>query len=135
MKRRTGLFLIELITAILFFALSSAICLRLFAFAHTTTAYNSDMGSAVTAAQNTAECFKAAGGDLGLTAELLGMYNPDIDAGSTLTFKDAHITLRLTAEPADTVVRAEITVFDRRNKRIFGIDVTALRTTGVTDER
>lgn len=134
MKKRTGLFFIELLTVILFFALFSAVCLRLFAFAHTMTAYNSDKSNAVAAAQNTAECFKAAGGDIVLTAELLnsGNYNINLDIKNTLSYKPAtNITLTLTAQPSSIVTGAVITVADREDKKIFELEIIALHKTGV----
>lgn len=59
---KSELFLIELIVAIVFFAISSAICAQLFVKAHTLSAKSGDLNAAVIQAQNAAESFKASGG-------------------------------------------------------------------------
>lgn len=56
---RAGLFLIELIIAIVFFAVASAICIQLFVKAHLISARSSDLGAASLIAQNYAEEYKA----------------------------------------------------------------------------
>lgn len=123
---RSGLFLIELIIVILFFALSAAVCMKLFVFAYTMTEYSSEISHAAAAAQNTAECFKAAEGDIVKTAELLGaafdnnilLYNPD---------DDITLTLIADTEKNDLSVNGIISVADKNNKIIFEMEITALR--------
>ena len=68
---RSGLFLLELMIVILFFAVTSAICMNLFVQAHLTSAAGSELTSAVREAQSVAELFKAADGDLKRLAESL----------------------------------------------------------------
>lgn len=68
---KQSLVLIELILVILFFALSAAIFMQIFASARLTSEASKDLGSAVIAAESAAECFKASEGDLALAAELL----------------------------------------------------------------
>ena len=68
---RSGLFLLELMIVILFFAVTSAICMNLFVKAHLTSAAGSELTSAVREAQSVAELFKAADGDLKRLAESL----------------------------------------------------------------
>jgi type II secretory pathway pseudopilin PulG len=68
---RSGLFLMELILVILFFAISAAICLRVFASARQTAERGHDLSCAVLAAQSAAECYRASGGDLETAADLL----------------------------------------------------------------
>ena len=68
---RSGLFAIELLIAIGVFALCAAICIGLFVRAEVLSADSADLNRAVAEARNVAECFKAAGGDLERTAELL----------------------------------------------------------------
>lgn len=55
---KSALFLIELIIAIVFFAVSSAICMNLFVQAHLTSGRSKDLTTAMTLAQNYAEEFK-----------------------------------------------------------------------------
>ena len=61
---RSGLFLLELIIAILFFAVTSAVCANLFVQAHLTSAESSKLTSAAREVQSAAELVKAADGDL-----------------------------------------------------------------------
>jgi len=54
----------ELIIAIAFFAVSSAICVQLFAMAHTLSTRSVSIQMAVMNAQSAAESFKSTGGDI-----------------------------------------------------------------------
>lgn len=54
-QRKTSLFLIELMIALLFFAIASAVCIKLFAKAHTISADTENTHIAITKAQNIAE--------------------------------------------------------------------------------
>lgn len=58
---KSGLFLVELIIAILFFAVASVICVQLFVKAHLVSRQSRDVTAAITLAQNYAEQFKAMG--------------------------------------------------------------------------
>lgn len=69
---RSGLFAIELLTAIGVFSLCAAICIGLFVRAEVVSQDSADLTQAVSAARSVAEDFKAAGGDLARTAELSG---------------------------------------------------------------
>lgn len=69
---RTGLFSIELLSAIGVFTLCAAVCVGLFVRTEVISRESADLDSAVIAAQNAAECFKASGGDLKRTAALCG---------------------------------------------------------------
>lgn len=68
--------LIELVAAVLLFALCSAVCVKIFARAKLISDDGANLSCAVVAAQSAAECFKSCGGDAGETAKLLeGNYN------------------------------------------------------------
>ena len=68
---RSGLFLMEMITVILFFSICAAICVSAFAKARVTADSSRTLNDAVIQASNTAEAYKAADGDLQKTAELI----------------------------------------------------------------
>lgn len=68
---RSGLFLMEMIIVILFFSICAAICVSAFAKARVTADSSRALNDAVIQASNTAEAYKASGGDLRKTAELL----------------------------------------------------------------
>lgn len=71
-QSKSSLFLMEIVLAILFFSLASAICMQLFAKAHIISTNGSDVSTAVSYARSTAECFKETDGDLDEIKRLLG---------------------------------------------------------------
>lgn len=77
-----SLFLMELIMAIMFFSLSAAVCVRLFASAHILSENTKDLNNATIWSQNLAEVFTAEEGSLEKIAE---------------HFPDAYVTI----DPAD----------------------------------
>lgn len=60
---RTGLFLMELIIAVLFFALASAICIQLFVKSHLISESSVELNHGVLWAQNMAEAFYGCNGN------------------------------------------------------------------------
>lgn len=60
---RTGLFLMELILAVLFFSLAGAICIQLFVNSHIVSKNSVDLNHSVLWAQNVAEAFYGCNGD------------------------------------------------------------------------
>ena len=90
--RKTGLFLMELIIAILFFSLAAAICIQLFVKSHMISERSIALNHSILLAQNTAEIFYATNGDPEKMASLLGCGESsdtaaiaDSDNASTLT--------------------------------------------------
>jgi len=71
-RSKSGLFLIELIIAVGFFALASAVCIQLFAAAHSLRTRSFGLQMAVVSAQSAAESFKATGANAHRMGELLG---------------------------------------------------------------
>ena len=67
---KSSLFLMELIFTILFFALASAVCMQLFARAHTLQTDTEDLNQSILLAQSAAESFESTGGDLNAFAEI-----------------------------------------------------------------
>lgn len=74
---KSALFLMEMIISILFFSLASAVCIQIFAKAHTLSRRTVNQNHAVTQAQNLAECFLALDGDLQQIVELYGACSMD----------------------------------------------------------
>jgi hypothetical protein len=64
-------FFLELTLMLLILALSMAVCLQIFLYAHTTADYSRDLSNATIKAQSVAACYKSFAGDLGRTAEYL----------------------------------------------------------------
>lgn len=61
---KSGLFLMELILSILFFSLSSAVCVQLFVKSHLISQQSVDLNSAVEWCQNIAEAFYGTNGNI-----------------------------------------------------------------------
>ncbi|MFI3312804.1 MAG: hypothetical protein R3Y62_02855 [Eubacteriales bacterium] len=68
---KSGLFLIEMMFVILFFAISGAICLQMFAHASTTAQQAEDLNQATMVARSAAACYQASQGDLDDVANIL----------------------------------------------------------------
>lgn len=76
---RSSIFLMEIIIAILFFSLVSAVCLQVFVKAHNMTGETARLNMAVTVAENTAEMAKAADGPE-KTVDMVRKIYPDAKA-------------------------------------------------------
>ena len=109
--RKTGLFLMELIIAILFFSLAAAICIQLFVKSHMISERSIALNHSILLAQNTAEIFYATNGDPEKMASLLGCGESsgtaaiaDSDNASTLTLFYTDKFDRLDPAPAASSV-------------------------------
>ena len=76
-RSKSGLFLMELIIAICFFAVASAICVQLFANAHILSQRSKGIQMAVLNAQSVAEGFRGLNGDMEALAYLWQAYAND----------------------------------------------------------
>ncbi len=128
---KSGLFLMELSFIILFFAITSAICVNLFVNARLTSVAARDLNKAVLEAQTVAESTKHAKGDQEMLAEMLGA----VRQGDTLTVyynqdweptdKDveARYQLRIVQPPVkDGMMNAEVEVH-KDDKLLYRINV------------
>ncbi len=70
-RNKNSLFLMELMMDILFFAISAAICLQMFAYASQTAAATQSLRNATLAARSAGACYQSAAGDLNHVAQLL----------------------------------------------------------------
>ena len=117
--RKTGLFLMELIIAILFFSLAATICIQLFVKSHMISERSIALNHSILLAQNTAEIFYATNGDLEKTASLLGCGESsgtaaiaDSDNASTLTlFYTDKFDCLDSAEAASSVFQQMISLY------------------------
>ena len=75
---KSSLFLIELIIAIAFFSLASAVCLRLFVKSHLLSRETTELNTAVNLATSVAESFRYASGDEHILESLL----PELESPS-----------------------------------------------------
>ena len=70
-RSKTPLFLMELIIMLLVFSIAAAVCLQVFSGSKKISEESRKLDAAVMQAQSIAECWKASGGDLNETAEML----------------------------------------------------------------
>ncbi len=63
-RSKAGLFLIEIIISLLFFALGAVVCIQMFLLSHNTTQHSKSLSSALAAAQTAAEIYEAGGTEL-----------------------------------------------------------------------
>lgn len=117
---KSGLFLMELIIAIAFFAFASAICVQLFSKAHLLSTKSGDINRAVAVAQSAAECFKSADASIEETAALLG--STAVGDALVITYGDdwarsgnVRFTLTVRLDRSEPVARADITVVDNND--------------------
>lgn len=82
---KSSLFLIELIIAIAFFTLASAVCLRLFVTSHLLSRETTDLNAAVNLAVSAAETFRNCSGDRQTLETLLPELKTASESGSTDT--------------------------------------------------
>ncbi|MGN0402003.1 MAG: hypothetical protein ACI4HQ_07045 [Acetatifactor sp.] len=86
---KSSMFLMELIIAILFFSLASAVCIQLFAKSHIISNETVNQNYAISQAQNLAEIWYAAEGDLNQASLLLQEGSVSEDGSSLiLTFDE-----------------------------------------------
>lgn len=85
---KSSLFLMELIIAILFFSLASAVCIQLFARSHLLSRETVDQNNAITQAQNLAETWYAADGSLDAMLQMLQNGVPSEDGTGVFTLYD-----------------------------------------------
>ena len=130
---RSSLFLIELIIAILFFSLGSAVCVQAFVKAHTLTAQAQDLSFASSTVSSAASAVRYTGGSLdGLQAYFPEAYadGDDVAVGYDGAFAPCHdpadtaYTLRIHTEPMDGGRTASIRMDDREGTAIYELQLT-----------
>lgn len=113
----------ELLIAILVFSFTTAICMRIFVHAKLTADYAGNLSIAVTAAQNAAECYKASGGNLIRTADILNAYVAENKIEYAL---ENEMTLELTALESGVCNTCAITVYLFNGDVIYEMEVGAI---------
>ena len=73
MQSKSSLFLIEQLIVIAVFAICAAVCVKIFAESYILSSAGADINNALLIAKNGAESFKAASGDMDVTAQFLGV--------------------------------------------------------------
>ena len=134
---QSSLFLMEMMVVILYFALTSAICVHLFAQSYQTAKHSEDLTNGVLQAESAAELYKSTAGDLQQTAELLDAKWEA--AGSLMVLYDAHwqivqqdgaYQLTMSAAQETLIPTAEIVISTPEGKEIYRLTVKAYQPGG-----
>ena len=125
---------IELILSILFFSLAAAVCVRIFVGANQISNRSINVGNAVIAAENFAECFKGTDGDI---EEVALMNGAEVAEGTLIMYYDAdwnecdselaQFVLEMSPVDSDGVKYSDITVKDMNDDVLFDITVSLLK--------
>ena len=89
---RASLFLMELMISILFFSLSSAVCIQLFVKAHTINEKTEDKSNAILIAQDISEYFHHADGDKEQILSYYTEYEETADVSTVIEEKVEQLT-------------------------------------------
>lgn len=140
---KSSLFLMEMVIALLFFSICSAICIRVFAAAYKDTSYSRNLSSASFLCQSAAEVYKACGGDIKKAAEVLdGIYEMgkakiyyDRDWNTTREKDNAEFVLFIEDEGTEGYVKASRIYAEKCSghddgKCIFSINVKTVEDIG-----
>lgn len=122
---KSSLFLMEMIIAILFFSIASAICIQLFAKAHTLSFNTVNQNKAVIHAQNLAESYLALEGDLPQIAPLFEASVSDFSKNELYLYFDAE-WLPTSAEKAS--FQAKLLGYPENEQGLISADITVTET-------
>ena len=122
MRSKTSLFLMELIIATLFFALSSTVCIQMFIKGHQISDANEARNHAMLCAQSLMEAYEAYDGDLAFTATLYE--NADLD-NATLTVYYTDSWQLISSENA--TYQATLTVSETDTDRLYHLNLSVIK--------
>lgn len=128
---KSGLFLLELMIIILFFAITSAVCVQLFVTAHLTDQHSSDLNHAVLEVQSAAEYFKEGTTPKELSALLGAKLNNDgtlsvgydKDWNRSLTGEDCPYALQITNSSLDNGMLSADVSMHKEDELLFQVTV------------
>ncbi len=129
-QSKSHFFLTELIVNTLFFAISAAICLSLFADGFTQSQKSRDLSEGIIYAQNAAEVVKFSNGDFKVIEEKLGAFEENgsylllFDENWNETSADYSYKLIISPKITDFLLSAEITVVDLMENEICSLSVS-----------
>ncbi len=125
-KSKSRLFLIELVVIILFFSIAAAVCTNMFAHAKTMSASSMELTMAMAEAQEAAETFKSAGGDM---ESVNGRLDAQTDGQSLVAYYDSQwqridaqsaYTLRIEFLEDNGLRQADISVY-KQDEEIYRV--------------
>ncbi|MBQ0136227.1 MAG: hypothetical protein KBS43_05785 [Oscillospiraceae bacterium] len=138
-RSKSSLFLMELIIVIMFFALSAAICMKVFSSAKVKTDLARNMTNASFAAESLAECYKAEkldGTDLSkvypYATDYNDVYTVYYDADWTMAKEfEGEYRATLVEHEEEYYTQAKIVVYDKSGAELFSMDCAVCPEKGV----
>lgn len=126
-RSRTGLFMTELILALLFFSIAAAVCLQVYAAAGRMTERSETLKLALNSTENVIQLLKAGEGITGLA-----QYDPWLEEGDPLVLyydgegapcavENAVYSMELRLEDTDGLQLAELTSRDLAGEEIYSV--------------
>lgn len=121
---KSGLFLMELIIALLFFALASTVCVRLFVKSATLSDSTVDLTYAVSRAQNLAECFLSCDGDITRVQDLFPESSLQEDNLLVMDADGFISTIAFSPENEDGLVCGDIVIYNADREEIYSLQIS-----------
>lgn len=119
---KSGLFLMEMILSILFFSLSSAVCIQLFVKSHLISRQSVDLNCAVEYCQNVAEAFYGCNGNLDEMMLLFENSRQDTMDQSTYILDEQPYTISVTVQEKDSILICSIAAY-KSSDLIYDLEV------------
>ena len=117
-RSKTGLFLIELIIVITIFAMSAAVCLRLFFQSRVIADESRNLSRASLEVLSVADCYKSADGSFDMAADLLGCRT---ESGVLTVYYDADWARTGSADGAS--FKVEVVETQPRESRVTALTI------------
>lgn len=140
---KSSLFLMEMMVVILFFALTSAICVHLFVQSYQTAQQSEALTNGVIQAESAAEIYKNTNGNLKQCADILEpLWQTETELAlsydaawqPTVSDDDAHYFLYMTEQSSQPVKTAEILLCMADGSEIYRLTVRAYQVGGDANE-
>ncbi len=123
-KSKSSLFLMEMIITLLFFSIASAVCVQLFAKAHTLSRQAEDLNFAVAVSQNFAEVMRGTDG----TMDSLLEHFPDAEQTGSDTLIQYYNADFSPCTETDAIYTAEVTLTFTNAFQMIQTEVSSLET-------
>ncbi|MDE5910576.1 MAG: hypothetical protein K2H52_17875 [Lachnospiraceae bacterium] len=119
---KSGLFLMEMILSVLFFSLSSAVCVQLFVKSHLISQQSVDLNCAVEHCQNVAEAFYGCNGNLDDMMLLFESSHQDASDKSSYFLDEPPYTISVTVQEKDNMLICSIVAY-KSSDIIYNLEV------------
>lgn len=125
---KTGLFLMELMMAILFFCLASAVCVQMFVKGHLLSNESVDLNHAVVRCESLAEAFYSCDGNLQEISHLFNGSSLDYDTQTiTIDYYDSLIIVGKLTKENELLTLKISCINENNNEEVFSISPKLLK--------